>query len=222
MTDGSGPSVEDQREVDFPLAVENTWVYSGTFYQGFNQSGVLTATYIVTETVVDILHSELRPYPVFQIARYEELKSCPEEWREIPENWCDRLASQEPDYYWYAIDGQTIYQQQRMEIYRLPERGIRELVFPLFEGAQWYLTAEMAEAYPHDEVDSMLRKVEQENPQDVPAGDFEECYRMTEVIGGNWDATWYCPGVGIVKRVTDHSGTPFGSREILIGYKFSQ
>jgi hypothetical protein len=221
-SDGLGQSVEYQLEVDFPLSVGNTWFYSGTFYQGFNQSTVLTATYIVTETVVDVLHSELRPYAIFQIARYEELESCPEEWRELPENWCDGLATDEPDYYWYAVDDRTIYQQRRMEVYRLPEGGIRELVFPLSEGAQWYLTVAMAEAHPNFEVDSMLRKVEQESPRDVPVGDLEECYRMTEVVGGSQNVTWYCTDVGFVERATDHSGTPFGSREILVGYRFFQ
>ena len=221
-TYGSGQSIEYQLEVDFPLSLGNTWIYSGTFYQGFDQSTVLTATYTTTETVVDILYSELRPYIVFQIARYEDLSSCPEEWRSMPENWCDGLASEEPGYSWYIVDGKTIYQMRRMEVYRLPERGIRELVFPLSEGAQWYLTAAMAEAHPNHEVDSMLRKVEQEAPRAVPAGEFEECYRMTEVIGGNTNVTWYCTDVGFVERATDHSGTPSGSLEILVGYRFSQ
>jgi hypothetical protein len=220
--DGLGQSVEYQREVDFPLSVGNTWVYSGAFYQGFNPSTILTATYTVTETVVDVLHSELRPYTVFQIARYEEIESCPEEWRDLTENWCDQLASEEPDYYWYVVDDRTIYRQQRLEVYRLPEQGIRELVFPLSEGAQWYLTAAMAEAHPNFEVDSMLRKVEQEGLRDVPAKEFEECYRMTDVIGGNTSVMWYCRDVGFVERTTDHRGTPFGSREILIGYRFPQ
>jgi len=211
---------EHQPEVDFPLALGNTWVYSGTFYQGFNQATVLTATYRVTERVVDVLYSELGPYTIFQIARDEELASCPEEWQEMPQNWCDGLASQEPEYYWYAVDGRTIYQQRRLEVYRLPERGIKELVFPLAEGEQWYLSEEMAEANPNYEVDSMLRKVEEKGSIGTPAGDFRECFRMAEVIGGNESVMWYCTEVGVVERATHHRGTPFGSHEVLVDYMF--
>lgn len=64
-----------------------------------------------------------------------------------------------------------------------PSGGIKEFVFPLAEGERWYLNVEMAETYPDYEVDSMLRKVEQDGPRDVPAGDFETCFQMTEVVG---------------------------------------
>jgi len=213
-------STEQGTVVDFPLALGNTWVYSGTFYQGFNQDTVLTATYTVTETVVDVLSSELKPHRVFQIARSEEVRSCPDQWLEQPENWCARTDVDEPTYHWYAVDESTLYHQRRLEIYQLPERSIREMVFPLAEGEAWYLTTEMAETYPDQAADSMLRKVEEEGPRELPSGAFEACFRMTETIGGSGGVTWYCSRIGIVERSTDHRGTPFGSREVLIDYAF--
>jgi len=218
----SNDPTEHQVRVDFPLALGNTWVYSGTFYQGFNPTTILTATYTATERVVDVLHSELEPYTIFQIARYEDLVFCPEEWQERSENWCASLASDEPEYYWYVVDGRTVYRQQRLEVYRLHERGIKELVLPLAEGEQWYLSAAMAEANPNYEVDSMLRHVEQRAPREVPAGDFGECFRMVEVIGGNYNEMWVCTEIGIVERATDHRGTPFGEHEVLIDYVFPE
>ena len=220
--DQSEELVETSAEIDFPLTLGNTWVYSGTFYQGSNPSTVLTATYIVTESVVDILHSDLDTYTIFQIAREEELIFCPTEWQSRPDNWCDRLAIPDPAYYWYIIEGTTLYRQDRLESYRLLERGIRELLFPLEEGKQWYLNHKMAQTYPNYEVDSMLRKVVATRPRTVPAGNFEGCFQLQTIVGGETSLLDYCPNVGIVERAYIHHGTPFGTHETLIKYVFPQ
>ena len=212
--------VKTTSQVDFPLALGNTWVYSGTFYQGSNPTTVLTATYVVTESVVDILHSDLGDYTIIQIARYEKLISCPTEWQTWPDNWCERSAIYDPEYYWYVIDGDTLYQQKLLASYRLFERGSQELLFPLAEGTQWYLDHTMAQAHPDYDVNSMLRKVISEGPCTVPAGDFERCFQMMTVVGGNTSVLDYCPEVGFVERSDIHSGTPFGTHEVLMAYTF--
>jgi hypothetical protein len=209
-------------QVDFPLALGNTWVYSGTFYQGSNPTTILTATYVVTESVVDILHSDLGEYTIIQIARDENLRSCPTEWQTRPDNWCDRLAIYEPEYYWYVIDGATLYRQELLASHRLFERGNRELLFPIAEGAQWYINHTMAQAHPNYDVNSMLRKVISEGAYTIPAGDFEKCFQMMTVIGGNTSLLHYCPEVGFVERSNIHHGTPFGTHEVLIAYTFPQ
>jgi hypothetical protein len=53
----------------------------------------------------------------------------------------------------------------------------------------------------------------------TPAATFEECFQMTEIIGGYTFEMWFCPGVGVVARRADHSGTPSGVRELLVDYK---
>jgi len=204
----------------FPLALGNTWVYSGTFYQGFDRNTVLTATYVVTETVVDILRAEQRPHMIYQVARYKSVRSCPEPWVRQGQGWCSTFDTPEPEYFWYIIDGNTMYQQRKLEVFRLPARSVVELVFPLEMGRQWYLSAELQEQYPDYKLDAMLRKVERKGSVDSLAGDFDECFLMTDVVGGNASRTWYCAGVGIVEQATDHSGTPFGSRELLAAYSF--
>lgn len=204
----------------FPLALGNTWVYSGTFYQGFNRDTVLTATYAVTESVVDVLHAESRPHTAYQVARYRSLRSCPELWIQQGQGWCSTFDSPEPAYFWYIVDGPTLYRQEKLELFRLPDRSVVELVCPLEVGRQWYLSGPLQEQYPDYTLDAMLRQVEQKGSLDTPAGNFDACYLMTDVVGGNASRIWYCAGVGIVERATDHSGTPFGSRELLTAYSF--
>ena len=205
-------------QIDFPFALGNTWIYSGTFYQGSNSTAVLTATYIVTESVVNVLHSDLGTYTIFQIARSEELRYCPPEWQAWSDNWCDRLATHTPTYYWYIFEGNTLYRQERLEAHRLSDQGIRELLWPLEEGQQWYVNHTMALAHPNYEVDSMLRKVVAAQLYAVPAGSFAECFQMQTVVGGDTSVVGYCPQVGFVERSSIHSGTPFGMHEILVEY----
>lgn len=81
------------------------------------------------------------------------------------------------------------------------------------------MNEKMRNSYPDYKVDSMLRKVVQQGTVITPVATFEECFQMTEIIGGYTSEMWFCPGVGVVARRVDHSGTPSGVRELLVDYK---
>ncbi|MDF1515878.1 MAG: hypothetical protein P1S60_18870, partial [Anaerolineae bacterium] len=53
---------------------------------------------------------------------------------------------------------------------------------------------------------------------DLPAGHFEGCFFMSEIIGGSIFERWFCPGIGWVDQRSDHSGTPYGWHEVLVDY----
>jgi hypothetical protein len=219
---GNRLGAHDSSAMDFPLVLGNTWVYSGVFYQGSNQTDVLTATYTLTESVVDVLHSDIGEYAIFQVACYREITSCPDAWQQQPGDVCASTPPDEPVYTWYVADGNTLYRQSSLELSHLAETSIKELVFPLTSDARWYLTAAMEEANPDYDLDSMLRRVVYSGPRETPAGDFKGCFEMHDVVGGTTSRLVYCPGIGIVERAGDHSGTPWGEREILMDYMFSK
>lgn len=67
-------------------------------------------------------------------------------------------------------------------------------------------------------INSMLRTVYRHKAVDLSMGHIEGCYAMREIIGGSTFERWFCPGIGWVGQSSDHSGTPYGWREVLIDY----
>jgi hypothetical protein len=204
-------------DVTFPFALGNTWVYSGTIYAGFNPTEVFTATYVVTESVA-ALHSH-PPYTVVQIHREQVPSPIPAE----DDYWsAEKLTATE--YYWYAIKDRTVYRLREEPDWDAMATSVATgtteigFVFPLEVGQRWYLNEKMQELYPDYEVDSMLRKVVQQGAIETSTETFEKCFQMTEIVGGYTFEMWFCPGVGIVARKADHSGTPMGMRELLMRY----
>lgn len=205
-------------DITFPFALGNTWVYSGTIYTGFNPTEIYTATYVVTESVTALQFHP--PYTVVRIHREQLPSPAPSE----DDRWSPEELTATEDY-WYIIEDATVY--------RLPEEpnweaisesivsGISEIAFefPLEVGRRWYLNEAMQKRYPGYETDSMLRKVVQQGAAATRAASFEGCFQLTEIIGGYIFKMWFCPGVGIVDREADHSGTPMGMHEVLTGYR---
>lgn len=204
-----------------PLALGNTWIYQHTRYAGFNPGEVMTATSIITDTVVGL--STIDSYGVATIKR--------EQSEEVPVSADIEALEIQPassSHYWLVMDDTRVYRQEsepdvaHFDVARIDETGELMLVLPLHVGDKWYLNQEMAALYPEMNVDSMLRKVQHKQSIDVPAGHFEGCYFMQEVIGGSVFARMFCPGVGWVDQRSDHSGTPYGWRETLIHSKIQE
>lgn len=205
-------------EVTFPFALGNTWVYSGTVYAGFNATEIFTATYVVTESVVEIQSHP--PYTAVRVHRQQTPHSVPPDQR-----WWSPEKLTKVEDYWYVVDDTTVYWQEgELDLDTFPSSTVTstseiELVFPLEVGQRWYLNEKMRNSYPDYKVDSMLREVVQQGTVTTPVATFEECFQMTEIIGGYTSEMWFCPGVGVVARRVDHSGTPSGVRELLVDYK---
>lgn len=198
---------------DFPLVIDNTWVYQRTEYAGFNATEIMTTTQVVTETVIDIRTEGDNVVAIIKRDRSSE--------RLISEDvnaFSPETVVSSSDYWLIINDGRVYYQEDRLDLAGLEDTGEIELVFPLEVKKKWYLNHKMAEANPNKTVDSMLRKVQKEEAVEVPAGCFEGCFFMEEVIGGSTFERWFCPGIGWVDRRSDHHGTPYGWREILLEY----
>lgn len=205
-------------DVAFPFALGNTWVYSGTIYTGFNPTTIFTATYAVTESVAALQYHP--PYTIVHIHREQVPSPIPAD----DAHWSAEELTAAEDY-WYVIEDTTVYrvgeEPHRDTIATSVATGTAEIafVFPLEIGKRWYLNEKMRKLYPGFETDSMLRQVVEQEAIETSTETFEECFQMTEVIGGYTFETWFCPGVGIVARKADHSGTPMGMHELLMEYK---
>lgn len=200
--------------VDLPLELNSTWVYQATRYTGFNPSEIMTATHIVTETIVDLqITSTHLAAKVYREGSAEEPVYVPESMQNVS------VYPANPSKYRLVFSDNHVYRQEgNLDLHGLYNTGTLEFVFPLQLGEKWYLTNAMAELNPDKRVDSMLRKVVQVGTVTVPAGSFEDCFLLAEVIGGTTYEKWFCPGVGLVDQRSDHHGTPYGSREVLVRY----
>jgi len=205
-------------DVAFPFAPGNTWVYSGTVYAGFSPTEVFTATYVVTETVVKIQSHP--PYTIVQIYREQTPRSVPSD-----NDWWSPEKLTTAEDYWYIIEDATVYRlRESPDLNAIPTSIVSgtseiELMFPLEVGRRWYLNKQMQELHPDYDVDSVLRRVVQQGTIETPAMIFEKCFQMTDIVGGYVSEMWFCPGVGIVARKMDHSGTPSGMQELLMEYR---
>ena len=205
-------------DVTFPFALSNTWVYSGTIYTGFSPTEIYTATYVVTESVAALQSHP--PYTIVRMHREQSPSPIPSD-----DDWWSAESLTASEDYWYIVEDATVYRlREEPDLDAIPTSivsgaGEIELVFPLEVGQRWYLNKQMQELHPDHDVDSMLRKVMQQGTIETPVATFEKCFQMTEVVGGYTFEMWFCPGVGIVARKVDHSGTPSGMHELLTGYR---
>jgi hypothetical protein len=160
------------------------------------------------------------PYTLVQIHREQVPSPIPAD----DAHWSAEELTAAEDY-WYVIEDTTVYHLKKEpdldDIATSVATGTTEiaLIFPLEVGKRWYLNEKMQELYPGFETDSMLRQVVGQGSVETPTEAFEQCFQMAEVIGGYTFETWFCPGVGIVERKADHSGTPMGMHELLVKYK---
>lgn len=205
-------------DITFPFALGNTWVYSGTIYTGFSPTEIFTATYVVTESVAALQSHP--PYTIVRIHREQSPSPIP-----LDDDWWSAESLTASEDYWYIVEDATVYRlREEPDWGAIPASivsgaGEIELVFPLKVGQRWYLYEKMQELHPDYDVDSMLRRVVQQGAIKTPAATFEKCFQMTDIVGGHTSEMWFCPGVGIVARKADHSGTPMGMHEFLMRYR---
>ena len=70
-------------------------------------------------------------------------------------------------------------------------------------------------------IDGLFRQVLKAGSVQVPAGQFEGCFLITDDWAADAVANWFCPKIGWVDLKDDHSGTPYGSHQLLIEYHLS-
>lgn len=200
-------------KIDFPLALNDNWVFQSTRYQGYPIPEIMTATLIITETVVYV--ENISPYFVAEIHQDQGAETPVS----IPKGMESILRPATSGEYWLIVNGSRLYRQEnKLDLSKLNEALI-ELVFPLRPGAMWYQTDEKAQLNPTFADNWMLRKVTKVDTVVVPAGRFNDCFLLEEEWAGTTFATWFCPNVGIVDRKVDHQGTPEGYHQVLVKHQ---
>ncbi len=201
---------------DCPLKLGDSWTYLVGAYDGPNPSEIATSTYVYTDTVIAV--STVSSYTVATIHREPSAEFA----IYIPPS-LGQLFHGPPtrEDYWLLVDGNRIYEQTRtLDVSNSEQKGSLRLILPLQVGAKWHESDEMTKLDPDFQNRSMLYEVVKTDTVIVPAGRFENCYLLTETVGGTTMEDWFCPGIGYVDQKADHHGTPFGDRRVLIAYHF--
>ncbi len=197
---------------DLPMSKGDEWVYRVTLY-----SHAITTTLIVTDTVVET--KKLSLYTVAKVHREETIQRIEGMSVESPSKSASHKYT--PEYYWWVVAGNKVYRQERrFDLQKLGE-AIIELDFPLRVGKKWYLTDERAAFRPSSSDQWLLRKVAKRGAVSVPAGRFEQCFLMQDTWGDASFRTWFCPGIGIVKKTVQSRGPSEGNRLELLKYCLS-
>ncbi|MDD3829221.1 MAG: hypothetical protein PHY79_24890, partial [Anaerolineae bacterium] len=210
-TDSPSPSPD----IDFPLELNNTWVFQLTRYEGVPIDEIVTTTLIVTKTVVEVNNTSS-----YLMAKIHQEESAEIPVGEVPPSWQGvPLRPATSSEYWLVVSGNRMYRQERNLDLPSLSTALLEFVFPVKLGNKWYRSEEKAELNPTYADDWMLREVTKVGTVVVPAGEFNSCSFLEETWAGTTFETWFCPGVGVVDWKGDHHGTPGGFRQILIRYQ---
>ncbi len=194
-------------EIDYPLALNNTWVYHATFYDGVPITEIRTSTWVITETVVEV--KNMSPYFVAKIHRDESAEIpvvVPQARQDEP------LRPATSSDFWLVVSGNRLYRQERnLDPSSLYTTAKLELVLPLEVGKTWNLFD-----------GGIPRQVMKFGTVTVPAGDFNNCFLFDDAWTGTSSETWFCPSVGIVEEKMDHHGTPVGGHHVLVRYQLKK
>lgn len=199
--------------VPFPLELGRTWVYSQEFYapSSVHRGQIVTATFILTETVVEIVQdgTTLRAH----VHPSRELLYVPP----------DYSFSTDVEYrdFSYVVDGSLLWRYHEVGTSPADKSLYRQLLydFPLALGKEW---CPNNPSYPEVCSSAGMRRVVDTGVITTPAGTFTDCYQTHEFYNSGGPYIWFCPGVGVVAETYDHGGTPFGHHKTLINYLIVQ
>ena len=183
--------------LSFPLSPGTTWVYDFVPYMpGLSDTEVMSATYIVTETVVSV--TDTSAGSLAEVRREHRLAAADAEWA----NEDYRISPRA----WFLVRGVDVYElRQPTDQSRLGEREAPlEYRFPLAVGASW------CPHLGHPEHPGDRWTVVEQRALDTRIGRLESCFRLTGGYHTGWTSRWLCDGVGLVDERYDHNGTPFG------------
>jgi len=193
---------------ELPLSVGNYWAYQVTRYDGFNPNDIMTATFVMTDTITRVEAKE-----GFFIATVQSVQSA-EIPIEVRGNYpvTDTLKPATTNSYWLIVDGNRVLRQEdTLNLSDLQSRVRVEYVFPTGLNSQWSI---------YNAKDAPInRRVARLGSITVPAGEFTNCRYLDTVVAGMTLGDWFCPGTGIVEHNAEHHGTPYGNRQELVSYR---
>ncbi len=206
QTTAAPPVSLSSSQASFPLALNNTWIFQATRYDGVPITEIMTTTLVITETVVEA--KNVSSFFVARIHRDEGAEApvvIPRARKDEP------LRGAKSSEHWLVLYRNRIYSQQEKLALSLPSDASKlEFVFPLRLGDSWNLYGE-----------GIPRQVKQIGEVIVPAGRFNNCVLFEDSWTGATSESWFCPGVGFVDEKSDHHGTPMGWRQVLVKYQIN-
>jgi hypothetical protein len=209
---------EESSPPDFPLTQGTTWVYTYIPYEPrpSDPTQIITAAYIITETVVETETSE--PYLFARVQRDTKLTSA------VPLT----LTNLPTGEFWYVISGTQVFKENQATDPTTFDPVYSQLVydFPLKEGKTWCpIQVDLKNPDHPEEVHceaNGLRTVAKRAPYQTPAGNFADCYQITEAYLSGGVIRWFCyvetRGIGVAAAHYDHAGTRYGFEKTLISY----
>ncbi|MBI5028906.1 MAG: hypothetical protein HZB51_00075 [Chloroflexi bacterium] len=198
----ASPSFSDA----MPLVLGNTWMYQVTRYEGVPITEIITATHLITDTIVE--RKNTPPYFIAQMHREESAETSvgfvP------PSQKAEPLRPATSSEYWWVLNENRLYRQERkLDLSKFDESKL-EFVFPLEIGKKWNLFN-----------DGLARITLRVGQVTVPAGRFDNCFLFDDAWASDTAQTWFCPRIGIVEEIDDHHGTPMGWHTVLIRYNLA-
>lgn len=190
---------------DYPLAPGTTWMYRYEEYQSATQdtTRIISATSVLTETVIDSRYSE--DFYLVQVKTSRRLVDADKEW----------VANEDgADTFWYIVNGGKVYEASPpFDIDTIDTDNLKLLYnLPLSDGQGWCpYEAESSSSTPEALQNCSGRSTIQAIGRlDTPAGTFEDCYEIVERYNNGSVITRFCNGVGQVSAHFDHAGSRFG------------
>lgn len=199
---------------EFPMTPGTTWVYTYIPYEPLesNPARIVTATYIMTETVVET--TAAAPYLFVRVRRDASLVS--------PEPLT--VTTVPAGEFWYVISGTLVFEDWRAPDFTAfdPVASWLAYAFPMADGKQWCPSLDDPENPDKPEVlyceANGLRTAVATGAYETPAGIFTDCYQISEAFLSGGVIRQFCNGVGVVAARYDHAGTRFGFEQTLVSY----
>ncbi|MEJ5310189.1 MAG: hypothetical protein WHX52_10475 [Anaerolineae bacterium] len=215
---GKSPVVQSSADAlmlpEFPLSPGTTWVYTYIPYEPLesNPKQIVTATYVLTETVVETVAEA--PYLFVRMRRDASLASS------TPLTDATLPAGE----FWYVISGTLVFEEFQVPDAKTfdPVASRLDYAFPLADGKQWCPWQIDPKNPDKPEVvyceANGLRTAVAIGAYETPAGSFTECYQISEAFLSGGVIRQFCNGVGVVAARYDHGGTRFGFEQTLVSY----
>lgn len=195
---------------EYPLALENQWVYEVSRYSEISTNVIITTSATLTDTIVGM--DSTPSYLAVQFNREEKLLTSNKENKDVPSN------TEAVSEYWLVFIGNKVYRQEGHFNIETMREALIQFTFPLEIGTSWYLSDEQERASPISDKKLLPQRVDEDAQIVTQAGKFENC----KIVKSEWvDATiktWICPDVGIVNQFAEHKGRVEGFHQVLLRY----
>lgn len=210
----------------FPLKEGATWVYLEQAYDTIPNDALperkdrqITATLLITDTVVETQKHDA--YYAAKVVRARSIITTSLDLALLGAYAQDSFANNYPDPVWYIFATDKVYLQPQELDWTSLESSIVEYKFPLVAGMCWYPDPTTNFDCSNGDPSTIIpgyRIVEALENQHLAAGDFENCFKISEIYNSGPSIDRFCLGVGVVGQDYDHGGTPFGSHSQLIQF----